>query len=626
MRGINLGNWLVPEGYMWGTSGFANSPTEIANVISSLIGQENTRDFFRRYRNKYIIRKDIDQIARWGFNSIRLPMHFELFTPRDTPFVYSEEGFALIDSLLSWCEANRLYLIFDLHCAPGGQNEGNISDYAGYPSLWEDTLAQSRTVDLWRVIAQRYSDKNWIGGYDLLNETAFDFTGKLGQPNNQPLRVLLGRITDAIRRVDANHIVFIEGNWYATDFNGLTPPWDKNLVYSFHKYWNSTDQGSVNYLINLRTNYQRPLWLGESGENSNDWFAECINRMESNGIGWAWWPWKKMESASGLLSIVNTPEYTTLLQYWSGQGLKPTVAFAIDALNGMADRCLIDSCRFNEEVVDALMRQPHTNATLPYANITLPGTIYAVNHDIGRNGYAYHDSISQNTSGSAGAAWNNGWSYRNNGVDIERCTDSTTNGYNVGWIDPNEFLNYTVRVTSTGRYNVRVRIAANASGGKFLLVWDAAQHLDTVRVPLTGGWQKWQTVESGSVDLAAGTHTLSIRFLSGGYNLNYIQFIAKDSPGEQPVKNNLIIFQNFPNPFALKTTIAYEVLQEGMVIGRLNDVVGREIAIFVNGVMTPGRHETTLDSDELGLASGVYFYQLSWNGQTSKRMKVVFVK
>jgi len=128
LRGIGLGGWLVPEGYMLQTSGFANSPSEIRKKILDLIGEANANQFWELYRANYVNKKDIDRIAQWGFNSIRLPMHYDLLTPRNQPGVYLEAGFAIIDSLLRWCEANQLYLILDLHTAPGGQNASNISD------------------------------------------------------------------------------------------------------------------------------------------------------------------------------------------------------------------------------------------------------------------------------------------------------------------------------------------------------------------------------------------------------------------------------------------------------------------------------------------------------------------
>src|SRR5450759_4008793 len=211
LRGIGLGGWLVPEGYMLHTSGFANSPTEIKNKISALIGAANSDSFFTLYHKNYVARKDIDQLAKWGFNSVRLPMHYNLLTPKDQPGVYSEEGFAMIDSLLSWCEANHLYLILDLHCAPGGQNTANISDYIpGEPALWESIDNQNRTIALWKKIADRYANKKWIGGYDLLNETVWTFG--LPNPPLLNLRDLFIAITSAIRQVDTTHIVFIEGN------------------------------------------------------------------------------------------------------------------------------------------------------------------------------------------------------------------------------------------------------------------------------------------------------------------------------------------------------------------------------------------------------------------------------
>ena len=110
LRGIGLGNWLVNEGYMMGTADFANSPTEIYNKISSLVGTAYADTFFQTYRNNYITRKDVEKIAEWGFNSIRVPLHYQLFTPKNSPYVYINDGITLIDSLLTWCSENHMLL------------------------------------------------------------------------------------------------------------------------------------------------------------------------------------------------------------------------------------------------------------------------------------------------------------------------------------------------------------------------------------------------------------------------------------------------------------------------------------------------------------------------------------
>ena len=87
---------------------------------------------------------------------------------------------------------------------------------------------------MWGKLAERYSDEPWIGGYDLLNETHWEL-------QTFELRNLYIEITNEIRQYDENHVIFVEGNWYANDFSGLTPPWDDNMAYSFHKYWSYND-------------------------------------------------------------------------------------------------------------------------------------------------------------------------------------------------------------------------------------------------------------------------------------------------------------------------------------------------------------------------------------------------
>ena len=155
LRGIGLGGWLVPEGYMLNFPRHG-SASNIRAEILDLLGPEDTDEFYRRYDQNYVNEKDIEQIKEWGFNSVRLPMHWNrLIDPEATePFI--EKGFAEIDSLLAWCERRELHLILDLHAAPGGQNGGDISDapIPGVAQLWTDAQFQATTVDLWREIQQ----------------------------------------------------------------------------------------------------------------------------------------------------------------------------------------------------------------------------------------------------------------------------------------------------------------------------------------------------------------------------------------------------------------------------------------------------------------------------------------
>ena len=283
LRGIGTGNWMLQEGYMMHTDGVAGTQHEFREKLIETIGEVKTDSFYNVWLSIHFTRTDADSMKAWGFNSVRVAMHYKWFTlpiedePVSGENTWMDKGFVMIDSLLDWCGDNEMYLILDLHGAPGGQGtNADISDYdPSKPSLWESQENKDKTVALWRKLAGRYSTEPWMGGYDLINETNWTFP----EGNNSQLRELFENITDAIREVDTNHIVFIEGNSYANDHSGLTPPWDDNFVYSFHKYWSSTGPDDLDWIITLRNAYNVPLWLGESGENSNTWFTCSKSRQ-----------------------------------------------------------------------------------------------------------------------------------------------------------------------------------------------------------------------------------------------------------------------------------------------------------------------------------------------------------
>ena len=205
------------------------SPTEIENHIEDLIGSDLAEDFWELYRSNYVNRTDIDQLAEWGMNHIRVPFHYKQFS--ENPGTVNPLGYEIVDSLLAWCEPYNMYIILDMHCAPGAQNGGPISDSDGTARLWLEDGFKEHTIEIWESIATYYSDNTLIGGYDLINEPVLP-----DGVSTMEMRELYIDITNAIRAVDQNHILFIEGNWYGTDFTDLTPPWDENMSYAFHKY------------------------------------------------------------------------------------------------------------------------------------------------------------------------------------------------------------------------------------------------------------------------------------------------------------------------------------------------------------------------------------------------------
>lgn len=557
LRGMGLGGWMVQEGYMLQTASFANPQHKIRQKIEELIGTEDTDLFYEAWLANHVRASDIDSLKSWGFNAVRLPMHYNLYTlpieeePVAGQNTWLTKGFELTDSLISWCKKNEMYVILDLHAAPGGQGyDEGISDYdTSKPSLWESQENRDKMVALWKNLAERYADEQWVAGYDLLNETNWNL------PGGTALKDLYLELTDSIRTVDTKHILFIEGNWFANDFTGLTPPWDDNMVYSPHKYWSVNDQASIQWVLDMRETYDVPLYLGESGENSNVWFRNAIRLLEDNNIGWAWWPMKKIESIAGPLSVIKTADYQALLDYWNGTGSMPSPAVAKATLMQITEGLKTENCIYQKDVIDAMFRQVYSTETIPYNTQDIPGVVYPTDFDMGVLGKAYFDTEVANYQVTTGnyTSWNNGWAYRNDGVDIQASSDNVnSNGYNIGWLDTGEWMLYDVNVANSAVYEVRVRVASGANGGRFHFEVGDADISKPFQTSGTNGWQNWETVVIPNVILDASDKKLKFYMDEGGFNLGSFEFIetgatttiptafvAAGTTGEQTLQLNI---------------------------------------------------------------------------------------
>lgn len=376
LRGIGLGGWLVQEGYMLGLSNLGAEHV-IRKRISDIVGTRNADRFYRSWRDSAVTKADIDAMSAWGFNSVRVPLHWSLFMsniPADgdqRKIRWKTDGFRRIDALVGWLKANGMVAILDLHATPGGQgNDLAISDRdPRRPSLWGSAANRAATIALWTKIAGRYRAEPTIAGYDLLNEPNWGFQDSKDvhgckDTANRPLRDLYGRIIRAIRRVDKNHMLIIEGNCWGSNFAGLLPVADRNTALSFHKYWTPTTEESIASFLELRKRYDMPLWVGESGENNNDWYTRAVRLYEGNDIGWSWWPLKKI-GANNPLEIPDNADYRALASYLRGNGPRPTARAAFAGLMKLAASSRFGNNISHPDVVDALLRAPHASAPVP---------------------------------------------------------------------------------------------------------------------------------------------------------------------------------------------------------------------------------------------------------------------
>lgn len=542
LRGVGLGGWMLQEGYMLRINN-EGQQYRIRERLEDLMGTARTKEFYDLWLANHTRKIDIDSMKAWGFNSVRLPMHFNLYTlPVDEEPVagqdtWLEKGFAMTDSLLAWCKANEMYLILDLHAAPGGQgNDLNISDRnPSKPSLWDSEANQKKTIALWRKIAERYVNEPWIGAYDIINEPNWGFDDPEGDRNgtkekrNIPLKKLMTDITKAIREVDNKHIVIIEGNGWGNNYNGILPQWDDNMVLSFHKYWSYNDQGSAENMVKMREQYNIPIWLGETGENSNVWFTEAIRLFEKNNIGWAWWPLKKI-GFNNPMEIRSNKNYDQVLRFISRNGDKPAADSVYKGLKELAESIKLENTIIHRDVVDAMMRQPFTRETKPFKSnkINTNTIIRAVDYDLGINGAAYFDNDTADYHVSTGknTPGNRGRVYRNDGVDIGRDA-ADKEAYHVTNFEKGEWLQYTIDVAKTGNYKLILSFASADPDCVVSVGLNGAQMIKDLKLQNTGGLAQFKELELNKIRLPVGKQKIRIYAMGGSFNFSYIRFIKQ---------------------------------------------------------------------------------------------------
>ena len=627
MKGMGLGGWLLPEGYMLhistpGTDG----PTGIRNQMIDLVGEANTDRFFEVFTEKYVQEKDIEAIKEWGFDHIRIPFHYRLFYNPEMD-EWDEDGFELLDTFLEWCRENDLAVLLDMHAAPGAQSEGGIADSDGEARLWtEPDKYWPQTIKIWREIARRYNDDPIIMGYDLINEPVVpdDIASDLAD--------LYTRIINAVQPISPNHLFFLEGNYWATSFDehlrDISNHKD-NIVYAFHHYWKGPDQGAIQYLLNLRSEDQVPLYLGETGENSNAWFYALTKLVEEHGIGINWWTHKKIETTTSPLSSPFAPGYEPVIEYWRGQGPEPSAEAAARGLLAMAQNLELDSARVNRGLLAAFFDPEFGTKQKPFKKHELPGIVNAADYDLGNQGIAYNDTDYWATTGSPGGG-NSGTKYRNDGVDIQSSTDPNGFKYNVGWTERFEWMEYTVDILEDGIYEIDIR-GASASGGEragtdVIFSMDS-ERIGEIEVGNTGGWQNWVTRQVRTPELKAGSgRVLRVTFADREVNLNRMTF-RKVSPVSVETERILMepeLLATYPNPFTEEVNISFSTPELVSVSAVLYDVLGRQVFESEKASYGAGRHEFALVPD---LAPGVYILRLQLTGsqdpQTFTRPLVV---
>ncbi|GMK45210.1 hypothetical protein PghCCS26_23380 [Paenibacillus glycanilyticus] len=508
LRGVGFGSWLLPEGYMWKFPEAGDRPRRIEKMVRELIGEEKATSFWEIYYDTYIAEADIRRIAEEGFNSVRFPINWRFLMAEGTE-QYNEKHLALLDRAIGWCREHKLYVVLDLHGAPGGQTGANIDDSENdKPELFLNDDYRKLAIDIWRMLAERYKDEWIVAGYDLLNEPLPDWNAQY----NDRLMPLYKEMAAAIREVDERHMIIIEGAHWATDWSVFDEVIDDNLMLQFHKYWNSPDTASIQKFLDKREELNLPIYMGEGGENNIEWYTGAFRLYEDHNISWNFWTWKKLSTTNSPCSVMMPEGWDKLVAYLNG-GEKPSAEEAEQILWAYLDNLALDRCVYHPEVVRSLLfRTP----------IRIPAIFY------GYYGEGISYGVGERTVRKLGFRDEDGTDIRF--TDSERETAHFQHGGGQSWepqdwlhvrLAPGDWLVYELYLPEGTELEHVVTVRAKAIEGEAVAVIRVNNHLAGICAFTGTEWQETTAIER--VTLASGRCRVTIKAEGGPLAVEWVR-------------------------------------------------------------------------------------------------------
>ena len=369
--GVAFGNWLLCEGNMWafGEGNYYDRPRRFEALIRELCGSEYASTFWDRFHSNFINESDIEAIASYGFNSVRIPINSRILIEDEPGITFIEKGFEIIDRCIDWCEKRNLYVFLDLHGAVGGQTGTHIDDSINnIPRLFIDEDCYTKTLALWQEIARRYRDRWIVGGYDLLNEPLSGdhkkYTDRLSKFYDDCIA--------AIREIDGKHMIILEGTDGSSNPAVFTKCFDENSVISPHMYCLMPCEETFKPWLELSEKFNLPLWLGETGRGRPEWFTASYTMALQLGIGVNFWPWKRTAWKVGACSVPAPCGWEEIVAYTRG-GKHPGYERSQRIFDEFLENMLYENCDKRDNVVDSVLRRP---------SVRIPGIAF----DVGSTG------------------------------------------------------------------------------------------------------------------------------------------------------------------------------------------------------------------------------------------------
>ncbi len=337
LRGTNAGGWLVQEFWMCPTEETENvsCQKELIETLTERFGKEKAEELIDIYEENYWTETDFDNCKEMGMNVIRLPFTYMNFLEENGTL--KEEAFEKTDWFVNQAGKRGLYVILDMHGAQGSQNEkdhsGDTTQGAAFFYGKNAKANQKAYVELWKKIANRYKGNPTVAGYDLLNEPYCDLPENTGKTCWD----IYDRTYQAIRRIDAEHIIIMEAKWNPENLpDPDTYQWE-NIMYEYHQY-NYGDQNTpqaqfegIELKLDLidSADYNVANLIGETSFFSNmESWKLCLNEMNRRKCSYTTWTYKVTGTGNNNWGIYNTmgekvnaeqDSYEEIKEKWSNQ-------------------------------------------------------------------------------------------------------------------------------------------------------------------------------------------------------------------------------------------------------------------------------------------------------------------
>jgi aryl-phospho-beta-D-glucosidase BglC (GH1 family) len=321
LRGVNLGGWLEWQDWMCpmdssgklkdSNPGHNGYDFVLRDMLTKRFGEQTANDLIGAYEDSWITTRDLDNIKALGMNVVRLTFGYDTLLHDDG--TWRDDAFTRMDWLVQKAWDRGIYTIIDYHAflPASAKQDGSAASY------WNNPVQKNETVQIWTHIADHYKGNPAVAMYDLLNEPNNSAPSGKPEPSAETICDLYDRIYTAIRTVDQNHVIAMEGLW---DWKALRDPSEagyRNVVYSFHWYHfgqkgvddnNAATDDDINHITQMRESWTLPTFIGEFNlfGDAEAW-RYALRKYHDAGLSWAMWTYKNKASDTNSWGV-----YTTL--------------------------------------------------------------------------------------------------------------------------------------------------------------------------------------------------------------------------------------------------------------------------------------------------------------------------